>query len=190
MLLVLLFLVALAAGVNFNETNKPYSLPEMKAIFLSAIAYGTVDEDLMGSGTFREAAAVELHRLRDHLYYFKKNQQRRQTISNRQFRAAAKLLFFVRNSQVIYATRDCICLEIENFSSPRETRLEDKTLAFAFRGTAIKADYVVDVQLAVNKKHIPRLEEAKKFVAKILKMVKKHYRKDFPVRKMLFTGHR
>jgi hypothetical protein len=81
-------------------------------------------------------------------------------------------------------------LEIENLSAAHETRLKEKTLAFAFRGTAIKEDLVVDVQLALNKKHIPRLEEAKKFVAKILKMVKKHYHQDFPVRKMLFTGHR
>jgi hypothetical protein len=70
----------------------------------------------------------------------------------------------VGNSFVLEANRDCVAV-LKKKQAPATGHI----LAFAFRGTAIAEDLVVDAKLAANSKKIVRLDEARVFVRNILR---------------------
>jgi hypothetical protein len=77
--------------------------------------------------------------------------------------------------KVKYATRDCTALE--------HVAHGKRQMIFAFRGTAIAPDYLVDAQLTANAKSIKRLHEARAFVIRVLRRI------PTPNKDLSFHGH-
>jgi hypothetical protein len=84
------------------------------------------------------------------------------TLKYEQWLAQHSLRRFLEGAEIVRASRDAVAIKIDSQD------LKSVKLAFGFRGTAIGADVAVDVALALNKPQIERLEEARKFVQKVL----------------------
>jgi hypothetical protein len=70
----------------------------------------------------------------------------------------------ISNSFVLDASRDCVAI-LKKIGT-------EFVVAFAFRGTSIASDYVVDAKLAANARSILRLDEAREFVRNTLSFYK------------------
>jgi hypothetical protein len=99
------------------------------------------------------------HRYLDFLYSEERKEvQNKLPAKKGGFRA---LIQELKYAAVLKGTRDGVMVMYRAMGKNRKVQTR---VAFAFRGTAIPADLVVDAKLALNAKRIRRLDEARAFV--------------------------
>jgi hypothetical protein len=152
-----------------------------------SLAYAPVDPALKGE-TPDQAVLYELEILRAGMKAFLKHQNKalsttgKHSLPYKQWFAQHSLRRFLEGAEIVRASRDAVAIKIDSSSDMKSAKL-----AFGFRGTAIGADVVVDVALALNKPHIERLEEARKFVRKVLASSRKANGAKWDNRDLMFS---
>ena len=88
----------------------------------------------------------------------------------------------VKSARVVRSSRDCVAVTYV-------TPFTGTKVSFGFRGTAITADYGVDAKLALNARHIRRLDEARQFVKNTVQQLKIKPLSNGKWEKLTFHGH-